>query len=151
MSRSGRVEDRGLRAVARVREVRERDSRIGLLHALRSVGDREAEVARLHQALDGADSCEAATMGAYVANRDLLVGAARAVREAEERLRSSRAVAAEARSRWQSDEARLRTIEHLLEQRRMHRSELLAHLEAKEADDVGTRLHSRTHSQEHQG
>ena len=46
--------DRGLRAVARVREVRERDSRLGLLHALGRVRDQEARVDALALALDQA-------------------------------------------------------------------------------------------------
>ena len=143
MTRGAAGKDRGLEAVARVREVRERDSRIGLLQAMASVEQRQAELTRLEEALAEADGTGALGMGDYVARRQLLTAAAREVREAEARLRASRTVAAEAQGRWQSDKARLKAIEHLLEERARKRAEAFAQVEAKEADDIVSRLHGR--------
>ena len=143
MTRGAAGKDRGLKAVARVREVRERDSRIGLLQAMASVEERQAELTRLEQALAEADATGAVGMGDYVARRQLLTAAAREVRDAEARLRASHTVAAEAQGRWQSDKARLKAIEHLLEQRALKRAEAFAQVEAKEADDIVSRLHGR--------
>ena len=147
MSRGARHQDRGLKAVARVREVREQDSRIGLVQALAAVTEREAQLARLQAALAAADTEGPAGMGDYVASRQLLAAAAREVHDAEARLRASRTVATDAQGRWQADKARLRAIEHLLEQRAEKRAAIAAQVEAREADDISSRLH-RHHPQE---
>ena len=91
-----RDHDRGIKAVARVREVRERDSRIGLLAALQTVRDREQQLAGLRAALEAAQAPQAGTMADFVVARSLLTSMAVAVREAEQRLESARTVAAEA-------------------------------------------------------
>ena len=115
--------DRGMRAVHRVREVRERDSRIGLLHALSAVRDREAHLEELRNALQQAVTRDADTLDDFVVSRHLLAMMAVAVGEAEQRLTSARTVATEAHQRWQTDKAGIKAIEHLLEQRAMHRAE----------------------------
>ncbi len=135
--------DRGMRAVARVREVRERDSRVGLLQALGSVRDREARLAQLEAALVEAGSRPGGTLDDFVSSRALLTAMAVAVREAQQQLDASRVVATEAHHRWQGDKARLRAIEHLLEQRALRRAEEADRVAARELDDVVGRLHLR--------
>lgn len=133
--------DRGMKAVRRVREVRERDSRIGLLHALTAVRDREVHLEELRSALDQAVTRDADTLDAFVVSRQLLATMALAVREAEERLASARTVATEAHHRWQTDKTAMRAIENLLERRVRLRAEEAARAEVREVDDVVGRLH----------
>ena len=133
--------DRGMHAVHRVREVRERDSRIGLLHALTTVRDREARLEELRNALEQAVIRDADNLDDFVVSRHLLATMAVAVGEAEQRLSSARTVATEAHHRWQVDKAGIKAIEHLLEQRAVHRAEEAARAEVREVDDVVGRLH----------
>jgi flagellar biosynthesis chaperone FliJ len=142
---SRHTKDRGMHAVARVREVRERDSRVGLLQALTSVRAREEQLAELQVALEQASVRDADTLDAFVVSRHLLASMAVAVREAEQRLDASRTVAVEAHHRWQADKARVRAIEHLLEERALRRAEEAARAEVRESDDIVGRLHARTH------
>ncbi len=135
--------DRGIKAVERVREVRERDSRVGLLQALETVRVREAQLARLHRALDEAAQAGAASLDEYAAHRDRLAAMAQGVHAAEQRLESARTVAAEAHTRWQGDKARLRAIKHLLQERAAQRAEDARRAEIRETDDIVGRLHFR--------
>lgn len=135
--------DKGMRAVRRVREVRERDSRIGLLHALTAVRDREARLEELRTALEQAVTRKADTLDDFVVSRQLLAVMAVAIGEAEHRLAAARTVATEAHQRWQADKAGMKAIEHLLEQRAIERAEERARAEVREVDDVVGRLHGR--------
>jgi flagellar biosynthesis chaperone FliJ len=135
--------DRGLRAVARVREVRERDSRLGLLHALGRVRDQEARVEALGTALDEAASRSVATLDAFTVSRTMLRAMAEALAVAEHDLESSQVVAIEAHVRWQGDKAAVRAIEHLLDERARLRAEEALRAENREIDDIVSRLHLR--------
>lgn len=139
-----RDHDRGMRAVARVRRVRERDSRLGLLQALTTARLREQEVETLRSALEEAAQRTAADLDGFVVSRRLLNGMAAAVRAAEHRLEGSRTVAADAHARWQADKARVRAIEQLLERRAARRAEEEARAEVREVDDIVGRLQART-------
>lgn len=139
-----RDEDRGMRAVARVRAVRERDSRIGLLQALTTVRLREEELERLRAKLAEAAQRAHGDLDDFVVSRRLLSGMAAGVREAEHRLEGSRTVAAEAHARWQADKARVRAIEQLLDRRANRRAEEEARAEVREVDDIVGRLQART-------
>ncbi len=134
--------DKGMKAVRRVREVRERDSRIGLLHALAAVRDREAWLEELRNALQQAVTRGADTLDQFVVSRQLLATMAEAVGEAEHRLASARTVATAAHHRWQADKAGLKAIEHLLERRAEARAEEQAKAEVREVDDIVGRLHA---------
>jgi len=133
--------DRGMRAVRRVREVRERDSRIGLLHALTAVRDREARLEELRTALQQAVTRQADTLDDFVVSRQLLASMAIAVGDAEHRLAAAQTVAAAAHQRWQADKAGMKAIEHLLEQRAIDRAEERKRAEVREVDDVVGRMH----------
>ncbi len=135
--------DRGLRAVARVREVRERDSRLGLLHALGRVRDHEARVDGLGTALDQAASRSVETLSDFTVSRTMLRAMAEALTGAQHELESCRVVAIEAHHRWQSDKAAVRAIEHLLDERARLRAEAAARAENREIDDIVSRLHRR--------
>ena len=140
---SRQVHDRGLRAVARVREVRERDSRLGLLHALGRVRDQEARVDALGIALDKAASRSFDTLHEFTASRPMLEAMAQALASAERDLDGRRAVALQAHSRWQADKAAVKAIEHLLDERSRVRAEEAARAESREIDDIVSRLHLR--------
>ena len=135
--------DRGVRAVARVREVRERDSRLGLLHALGRVRDQEANVEALAAALDEAASRSFGTLDEVTSARSMMRAMAEALQAAEDDLESRRLVALEAHSRWQADKAAVRAIEHLLDERARQRAEEAARAETREIDDIVARLHLR--------
>ena len=135
--------DRGLHAVARVREVRERDSRLGLLHALGRVRDQESHVEALGRALDEAASRSFDTLTEFTASRGMLQAMARALTSAEHDLESRRVVALQAHTRWQTDKAAVRAIEHLLDERARIRAEEAARAENREIDDIVSRLHLR--------
>lgn len=139
-----RDEDRGMRAVARVRAVRERDSRIGLLQALTTVRLREEELGTLRATLEEAARRVEGDLDDFAASRRLLTGMAAMVREAEHRLEGSRTVAAEAHVRWQADKARVRAIEQLLDHRAERRAEDEARADVREIEDIVGRLWSRT-------
>jgi flagellar FliJ protein len=138
-------QDRGMRAVARVREVRERDSRVGLLQAMSNVRTREEQLAAVESAFDQAMRRSADTLDTFVISRHLLAAMAVAAREAEARLDASRTVAVEAHHRWQADKTRVRAIEHLLEERALARAEAADRAEVQETDDIVSRLHARSH------
>lgn len=136
--------DRGMHAVARVREVRERDSRIGLLEALSTVRTREEHLNELREALAQATTRDADTLDEFVTSRQLLTAMAIAVREAEQRLADSQTVATAAHHRWQLDKANVRAIEHLLEERALRRAAAADRAAVREVDDIVGRLHLRT-------
>jgi len=135
-SRSAARRDRGLHAVARVRSVRERDSRAGLLQALTNLRRREAELAEREEALAQASVQTYGSLAEFAATRPFLEATAHAVLEAQRRLTASTTVATEARSRWQADKTRVRAIEQLLEARAERARADAVRAEARETDDL---------------
>lgn len=101
--------DRGLGAVERVRGVRERDSRLGLVAALDDLRAREARVAELedslrrHGAFASGDVRDAAR---FVALRQSLDALRQSAAEERARLASARTVAVDADAHWRSDRSR---------------------------------------------
>lgn len=136
--------DRGLGAVARVRGVRETDSRIGLQHEVATETAAHARVGGLEASLVGdvvpaaATPAQLMTRGAALDVLGLLLG------EAREDAATAVVVTAEARSRWGADKARLAAVEHLLERRRAERRAERARREAREADDIAAQRWART-------
>jgi flagellar export protein FliJ len=136
-------EDRGLAAVARVREVRETDSRIGLQRVL-------AEQAALAGRLDGlVGSLVAAPVpavvapGALLAQRTALTHVGLLVGETRASLASAEVVSDEARARWGADRARLAAVELLLERRAARRRTEAGRRADREADDLAAQAWSR--------
>jgi len=130
--------DRGLNAVARVRGVREHDSRLGLQLALveqRSLEERAAGLADRLATLSGAATGTPAEILIFRAGTAAL-GAH--LREAREEATSHHAVVEGARARWHSDKTQLSAVEHLLEQRAERRRAERAKAEVKELDDLAS-------------
>ncbi|MGA8257248.1 MAG: flagellar FliJ family protein [Nocardioides sp.] len=144
MSRVTTEHDRGLRAVARVREVRERDSRIGLqqaLHEERTAGD---QVARIDAALAAHRDPEGAA-GHFVAVREMLVGQHEVIRAARDQLAAAQVVALDAGARWRSDRSRLDAVESLLARRAAERLAERLRREVVELDDIAAQRWLRLH------
>jgi flagellar export protein FliJ len=136
-------EDRGLGAVARVREVRERDSRLGLAQA---IGEQQHLAGVLHdleRSLRSRDAAAAGSAQDFVVLRTSLTLLGAAIGDARRDLATAGEVTAAALDRWRQDKTRLSAVEGLLdrraEERRVHR----AREEAKELDEVAGRLWQR--------
>ena len=133
---SAKEEDRGLRAVRRVREVRENDSRFGLSVALSSLRDREAEAERAAARVDTAERFAAGSVADFRGHVDRLAGLVALQAQATVRAGDSRTVAAEAQRRWQRDRQQVRVVDLLLERRAAARAEERARREQAQLDDI---------------
>lgn len=137
--------DAGMRAVARVRGVREQDSRLGLARAAadeREAGRRvEAVVARLAAATDPA----AIDPSGYATARLAAAGLAADVTASRTALASATTLTTVARSHWQRDRTRLAAVELLLERRAEARREERARRERVEVDDLVAARWMRSH------
>jgi flagellar export protein FliJ len=138
-----RDQDRGLKAVARVREVRERDSRLGLIRATNEhrVRLREAEqldeIVRSHAkgiATDGRPVTD------WAARRSGLVALTAEAGRARDGVAAAAVLRTAAEEYWQRDRTRLRAVAHLLELREDARRSAIAAAEARELDDIGGQL-----------
>ncbi|HSE10499.1 MAG TPA: flagellar FliJ family protein [Nocardioidaceae bacterium] len=128
--------DRGLKAVRRVREARERDSRLGLQQALSETRRLEVEAAASRVRFESTPRFGDGTALEYRAYTRLVRALAESVVEKEEAVRRTTAVADEARRRWGLDVQAVRTVELLLERRADERRADRARREAAELDDL---------------
>jgi flagellar FliJ protein len=141
-------EDRGLAAVARVRGVRETDSRIGLQHVLAEEAALATRLTGLSATLESAGVDAVSTTSALVAQRTALANVGVLAREARAELASAEVVSAEARTRWGADRARLAAVELLLERRALRRRTEAGRREARDADDLAAQRWSRGRSED---
>ncbi|MBZ5735183.1 flagellar FliJ family protein [Nocardioides sp. TRM66260-LWL] len=132
--------DPGLHAVARVRGVREQDSRLGLQQALRELRQREADLAALEASLREHGARVEGDLGSFAALRLSLLGLRERMVEARAQVAAAEGVARDAHARWSSDKARLGAVEGLLERRAEERRVEAGRAEATELDDVAGRL-----------
>lgn len=135
-----RRQDPGLRAVARVRAIRERDSLLGLQQARREHDQRAQEIAELETSIRTHGASVSGDMGQFVALRHSLTALRDevvAVREAEE---TARTIALDATSHWQTDRTRLEAVVGLLERRAAERAADREHRLAAEQDEASTRV-----------
>ena len=132
--------DEGLHAVARVREMREQDSRHGLRLALREQRRREEEARRYLERIERAPSFVTGSTTDFQAGRAALASLSSALTTAQQQIAAGRVVTESAREHWQSDKTRLNAVEMLLERRAAERAAAADRAEAKELDDVGARL-----------
>jgi flagellar export protein FliJ len=132
--------DRGLHAVSRVRDVRERDSRIGLQHAIREESTLQARVAELDEAVRTHGSFVAGDMNQFVALRRSLEVLREAAGEARQEAETAAVLTASARAHWLRDKTRLSAVEGLLERRADERRAEHRTAETHELDDVAGRL-----------
>ncbi len=136
-------DDRGLAAVARVRGVRETDSRVGLRHVLAEEAAVVRRVAALEDALAATPVPAVTTPGALLASRTAAAHGGVLLGEAREAAATAAVVTADARARWSSDRARLAAVEHLLERRAAERRSEAARREARDADDLAAQRWAR--------
>lgn len=136
--------DPGLHAVARVRGVRETDSRLGLQQALAEQRQRELSLASLEDRLRNAPAFEIGTATAFIAQRQALATLGQWVTTAGEEVASARTITGEARVRWQQDKTRLSAVEMLLERRAAERRAERDRAEARDLDEVAAQLWQRT-------
>ncbi|HCB04015.1 MAG TPA: hypothetical protein DEQ43_07180 [Nocardioides bacterium] len=137
---SGTAHDPGLRAVARVREVRERDSRLGLRQAADEHRRRQLQADELDRVVrEHAAAGSAAGQGLpeWAARRSSLIALAAAARRAHDEVDAAAVLKASAQEHWQRDHARLAAVEHLLELRAEERRAERARAAARELDDIG--------------
>lgn len=149
MTRTHR-EDRGLAAVARVRGVREQDSRVGLRIAAADSAAKDAESTRLHTRLATAELPETATPGQLLFRRTSLALLGGDTRVARETSAAAARITDEAHRRWSADRARVAAVEHLLERRAERRRTELARRAATEADDLAAQAWLRRRTDEHE-
>ncbi len=132
--------DAGLRAVARVREVRERDGRL-------EVGEARLEQTRAVATLDHLEQRLAAPVpvtgaaGGFAQARTALLGLHEPLTRARADVTAAEARAVDALARWQVARTRLAAVEGLLERRAEARAEEARRAEARELDDIAGRLH----------
>lgn len=127
--------DAGLRAVARIREVRERDSRL-------EVRDARLDQARAAAVLDELQRALAAPVPAeaFATGRQALLALAEPITRARADLLAAEGRCADAVARWQQARSRLAAVEGLLERRAAARAAEARRVEARELDDVAGRL-----------
>lgn len=143
MSRAVHDQDRGLAAVARVREVRETDSRIGLQQVLAEQAALSGRLAGLTTVLASAGVDPVCSPGALLAQRTALANVGVLTGEVRADLATAEVVGAEARVRWGADHARLAAVELLLERRAARRRTEAARRAAREADDLAAQRWAR--------
>ena len=142
-----RDRDRGLRAVERVREVRDRDSQLGLRQAGAEHLARQAAAARLRDTVDehaAASALPDQGISDFAAGRQVLMALGAAVHRADADVEAAAHLKASAHEHWQRDRARLRAVRHLLELRAEAWDAESARAVARELDDIGGRLWLRT-------
>jgi flagellar biosynthesis chaperone FliJ len=131
-------DDRGLEAVRRVREARERDSRVGLQHALTSAEQHEEEAVIAQQRVASVTDFSAGTVTEFRSHAFRGRALAENAAEKHEQARRSATIAAEARRRWARDRQQLRMVQLLLERRAEERRTERARREGAELDDLAT-------------
>lgn len=128
--------DPALGAVARVRETRETDSRIGLQRALAAHLADAGVVADSRRRIAARPGFVQGSSAAFLADRGLLAAMALRIDEQERQADASRGVAEEARRHWQQDRTRLRAVHLLLERRAAERRAERERREAADRDDL---------------
>jgi flagellar FliJ protein len=144
-----RDRDRGLKAVARVREVRDRDSLIGLRQAGAEHAARQLDAERVQEKIREHTSTAAGgeqEMSQFTAQRHVLLALGAAAHRAEQEVETAAHLKAAAQEHWQRDRARLRAVEHLLKLRAEAWDAEAARSVARELDDIGGRLWLRGRS-----
>lgn len=129
-------EDDGLRAVERVRGVRETDSRIGLRTAWAETRAAQARVDDLRAQLEHASTFNTGSAASFLALRQSLQLLGDVLIAAEDARDASQLISDTAYARWQTDRTRLAAVENLLERRTSARRAEATRKEAVELDDI---------------
>lgn len=132
-------QDAGLRAVARIREVRERDgrlevgdARLGHTRAVANLVDLERRLAVPVSVTGGA--------AGFAHARTALLGLHEPLSRARADVVTAEARTVDALARWQAARSRLAAVEGLLERRAEVRAAEARRSEARELDDIAGRL-----------
>lgn len=143
MSGRPNAADAGMLAVARVRAVREQDSRIGLQQALRELRVHESRAAELRHRLDGTPGFGSGSAASFLALRASLDALGEALRAADAETTTSRTISESAYVRWQQDKARLSAVEALLAHRADARRAEAARRDARDLDEIAVQRWQR--------
>lgn len=135
-----------LRVVARVRGVRERDSRLGLVEALGEERQAEARVVALQEQLASVKAFEAGDVASFATRQRSVAALADALTLARAALDSAHVVALAARDRWRSDRSRLAAVESLIDRREAEQRREQRRLEDRRLDAVAEDLWRRRSS-----
>jgi len=141
--------DPGLHAVSRVRDVRERDSRLGLQQALREQQLLQTRLEGLQEQMRAQAVFDHGDVRAFVAARLAIESLRAAATELRQEVDTAAVLTASARSHWLHDKTRLSAVEGLLERRAEERRAERATKESHELDDIAGQLWLRnTHRKE---
>lgn len=128
--------DAGMLAVARVRGVREQDSRLGLRRAAADERESARRLDAVTEQLAASSDLVATDPAAYLAARAGATALAAEVTTARSALTTATTVTTAAREHWQRDHTRLAAVELLLERREAARRAELLRRETAETDDL---------------
>jgi len=135
---SEKHEDLGLKAVARVRGVREQASRHALELTVAELQRRQRRVAELTERLASAPAVAEGTPAEVLTARLGASNLGIVIRETKDAVADSQTLVDLDRQVWERDKARLAAVEHLLERRRERRRAERARREARELDDIAS-------------
>lgn len=128
--------DAGMLAVARVRGVREQDSRLGLRQAAADEREAGRRLDAVTERLAAAGETGSTDVAAYLLARVSATALAQETGTARAALATAGTVTAAARDHWQRDRTRLAAVELLLERREELRRAERARRETAELDDL---------------
>jgi hypothetical protein len=146
MSRTD-VPDAGLRAVARVRAIRERDSLLGLQTSLAEEQQAQQRVIGLEGRLATWSAPEGAT-STFLAARAAGLALAVEARLAHTAAETAHTFTLASQDHWRRDKTRLSAVERLLERRATERRAEAARREARESDELASVRWLRDHAVE---
>lgn len=133
-----REDDAGMRAVARVRGVREQDSRLGLTRATADEREAVRRLAAAESTLTGAAAQVWVDLPGYLAARSAAAALAADASRARRDLAVAGTVSDAAREHWLRDRTRLSAVELLLQRRAERRAAERDRREHAEADELAT-------------
>lgn len=136
---SRRQHDAGLRAVARIRDVQQRDSRLEVVEARRAQARSVAALDELCAMLTSPMAVDGPASG-FATGRTALLGLVEPIARARTEVAAADARTVDALARWNVARSRLAAVEGLLERRAAARAAEARRVEARELDDIAGRL-----------
>jgi flagellar FliJ protein len=141
--------NRGLKAVERVRSLRENDARHGVAEAMNDLRSAQAERDRLDAALGHAGQFDHGPAGQFRIHRRDLATRADDAKAARVVVEGKQLLADDARARWVDASNRLQVVTDLIERRDVaHRSEL-DRAEARGLEDIASTAWLRNTRKDH--
>lgn len=137
-----------IRAVARVRDIKEKDSRRALQQALTVARSRGTHVAELVDYLAHAPALSSPTEpgSTFTAHRTFLLGTVDALERARRLQHEADAAAESARTLWQHDKTQVNAVEMLIERRLEEARVERARQEAVQLDEIAAARWTRQQS-----